>query len=214
MSTGYIMGKGWQIENTSLRVYFVEIFLCWAVRLLLCFEIHSRERPSINTKPLLLCSFLNKTLRMISASFAVLWENVPKRFRKRPLLAWLQCYGFILFALSLEMGHVMAWPKKGTACSLRDPLCEPVWVGTDAEKISLSWGSFTEAKRELRSLAGGGSNYTFEFRSRNTLASVGLLSAIKACRLFWRAEWGSVWLWCLHTMAPCAPSTLQWMLFD
>ena len=46
------------------------------------------------------------------------------------------------------MQHVVAWPAEGTAWSLADPLCEPVQVETDAEKILLSWGSFTEAKRE------------------------------------------------------------------
>jgi len=46
------------------------------------------------------------------------------------------------------MRPVVSWPEKGTAWSLADSLCEPVWAETDAEEILLSWGSFIEAKRE------------------------------------------------------------------
>lgn len=55
---------------------------------------------------------------------------------------------YSLLLWSFETQHVVAWPEEGTAWSLADPLCEPVWVETDAEKILLSRGSFIEAKRE------------------------------------------------------------------
>lgn len=157
MSTGYTMGKGWEIENTSLWVYSVEIFLCWAVKLLLCFEIHSRERPSINMKPFLLCSFLNKILRMISASFAVSRENVLKRFRKRPVHAWLQWYGFILFCFVLwnatscgtagERQGLLPWGSSshtcmgGNWCWKNSSFTGTSHISKERIKIS-SWGLF------------------------------------------------------------------------